>query len=158
METICFFPSNHLQRLTQSFRGKDAGPCYTSSKRTGSTPQCSMGMGTDLEMTHGLNLAQNRSTVALTVCLLHSVGKKMGRMQSKEESQEVKGPQTSRSGPGMTPLTTLKQTQTPRLELFSHPGKPGVCGLLSGSAHSILFHISPGSCSRQDCIFPGIKS
>ena len=69
---------------------------YNTSKRTSSTAQCSVGMGSVLTMTHGFNLALDRSAVALIVCLLYSGRKKKGEMRNKEGSQEVKGPQTSR--------------------------------------------------------------
>lgn len=53
-------------------------------------------------------------------------GKKRGEMESKEESQEVIVPPTSRSGSRMPPLTTLKLTQNPKARAL-FPSRKGWC-------------------------------
>lgn len=132
---------------------------YNTSKRTSSTVQCSVGTGSVL-MTHGLNLTLDISAVALIVCLLYSGRKKKGEMRHKEGNQEVKGPQTSRQAlPGgiwslEDPFDHTETDSEPQgWSSFPIQGK-----LIGGSSHSILSHMSPGSCSRCHCLFPGINT
>lgn len=137
---------------------------YNTSKRTSSTVQCSVGTGSVLVMTHGLNLTLDISAVALIVCLLYSGRKKKGEVRHKEGNQEVKGPQTSRQAllEGFERQIWSLEDPFDHTETDSEPqgwsSFPIQGKLIGGSSHSILSHMSPGSCSHWHRLFPGINT
>lgn len=145
METISFFPLDHLQKLAQSFTAQDAGLCY-ASKRISSTPQCSVGIGGVLDMTPGLNLVQDRSAVPQIEGLLCSGRKRKGRCRvRKSGSKRTPGSQIW----PWTPLTTLKQTLCPQAGALFPSREECSVGLIRGTCHPILVYLSPGSLSHQ---------